>query len=71
MKNVVTAEYVQGIVDGRAYFRRFQPDRASLVANVRNLEETMRGFSPGPVKDALRGERDFMRNQIKRLLATG
>lgn len=68
MSDTVTAEYVQGIADARDLWRMMPPcDRITeALAVLANIEATMRTFSPGPVKDLLRGERDFWRNQVKR-----
>lgn len=64
MSMTVTAEYLEGIKEGRAYLKRFEPDQEAMVLIVDNIERTMKLFSAGPVKDMLRGERDFWRNQI-------
>lgn len=64
-RQTVTAEYIQGIKDGRQWFKRFEPDMQMMNDNVRNIKETMRTFGAGPVKDMLRGELHFMQQAIK------
>jgi hypothetical protein len=61
----VTAEYVDGIREGRSYLRRFNPGRAEMRELLANIESTLRGFRGGPVAEMLRGERDFWRNQMR------
>ena len=61
-------EYVLGIRDGREYLKRFKPSLFDMRDIVRNIEETMQTFNAGPVKEHLKGERDFWRNQIKKAL---
>lgn len=61
----VTHEYLIGIREGRELKARFKPDLAGMRAYLASCEDTMREFGPGPVKDILRGERDFWRSQIK------
>lgn len=68
MTNPVSHEYLQGIRDGREYLKRFSPTILDMRDIIRNLENTMRNFDPGPVKDHLRGERDFWKNQLKEQL---
>jgi len=63
----VSQEYLLGIRDGREYKRRFDPTLFDMREIVRNIENTLQGFS-GPVAEHLRGERDFWKNQIKRKL---
>lgn len=65
----VSAEYIMGIVEARKFWRHLPPEERVEMAPdfLRNIKETMRAFSPGPVKDCLRGERDFWKHQIKRM----
>lgn len=65
----VTQEYINGIREGRALWRNMSPTEREIDAPaiLANVEATMRQFSPGPVKDLLRGERDFWRNQLARV----
>lgn len=65
MTQAVTAEYIEGIKEGRAFMKRFEPDIPMIRNNIENLKMTMREFSPGPVKDMLKGECDFWQNQLK------
>lgn len=71
ISRTVSAEYLTGIVDARQHWRSMSAaDRvAHPPAILANIVSTMRTFSPGPVKDMLKGERDFWRNQIRRATA--
>ena len=60
-----TQEYLLGVRDGREYLNRFRPTLFDQREIVRNLEQTLKGFS-GPVAEHLRGERDFWKNQIRK-----
>lgn len=68
MSTIVTAEYVSGIADARALWRALSEDErtADAAAYLAGTEATMRRFSAGPVKEHLRGERDFWRAQVRR-----
>lgn len=60
----VTAEYLEGIREGRTTFKREGMENAQ--AHLDNLVSTCRRFdASNPVGQMLRGERDFWRNQIK------
>ncbi len=61
----VTAEYIEGIKEGRAWLNRSGMD--DVQAHLDNLTRTARTFdAQSPVGQILRGERDFWRNQIKK-----
>ena len=61
----VTAHYLDGIREGRAWLR--EHGMADARAHLDNLTRTARTFdAQSPVGQMLRGERDFWRNQIKR-----
>lgn len=61
----VTAEYLEGIREGRETFKR--EGMANAQAHVDNLTATARTFAASsPVGQSLRGERDFWRNQLKK-----
>lgn len=61
----VTAEYLEGIREGREWFKRYGIADAAAVLD--NLERTIKGFAADtPVGQMLRGERDFWRNQIRK-----
>lgn len=64
----VTQEYLDGIREGRELWNTLAPEcrLEEAPAYLANVEATMRTFSAGPVKDLLRGERDFWRNQIRK-----
>lgn len=64
MTRTVSAEYLDGIREGRDYLRRFQPTRDDMQRLLENCSDTLRGFNGGPVADLLRGERDFWRHQL-------
>ncbi len=65
MSKTVTAEYIEGIKEGRAWLNRYGMDDAQ--AHLDNLTRTARTFdAQSPVGQMLRGERDFWRNQIKK-----
>lgn len=65
MSKPVTAEYIEGIKEGRAWFKRYGMDDAA--AHLDNLTRKARTFdAQSPVGQMLRGERDFWRNQIKK-----
>lgn len=62
----LTQEYVDGVIEGRAWLRQHGPDDAP--AHLTNLETTCRMFAAhSPVGQHLRGQRDFWRAQVKRL----
>lgn len=63
----VTAEYVQGIKEGREFLNAHNPSLFDMLVIVDNLKSTIATFNPGPVKDLLKGERDFWKYQIKKL----
>lgn len=65
MTDTVTAEYLDGIREGRAMLRADPTcDKRAILANV---EATIKGFAASsPVGQLLRGERDFWRNQIRK-----
>lgn len=67
VRRTVSAEYLAGIREGREFLKRF-PERDN-VEDIKRLihscTETAREFSPGTVKDSLKGERDFWRNRLK------
>lgn len=58
-------EYLDGIKAGRELKRVNNPGLVDMRAYLRSCEATMREFSAGLVRDMLKGERDFWRNQIK------
>ena len=61
----VTAEYLEGIKEGRAAFK--QHGLSIAHDELANLNNTIKGFAASsPVGQMLRGERDFWRNQLKR-----
>lgn len=74
-----TAEYIAGITDARATLRRIQsgqdatyrPDELPefMREELAGIERTIRsGFGPSsPVGQMLRGERDFWRNQLRKV----
>jgi len=65
MSKPVTAEYIEGIKEGRDWLNRYGMDDAA--AHLDNLTRTARTFdAQSPVGQMLRGERDFWRNQIKK-----
>lgn len=65
MPKTVTAEYTEGIKEGRADLKRY--GMADAQARLDNLIATARRFdAQSPVGQMLRGERDFWRNQIKK-----
>jgi len=66
MAKTVTAEYLAGIREGREYLNSHKPDVQEMALILANVRETAKRFSAGPVKDILKGERDFWINQIKK-----
>lgn len=63
----VTQEYLDGILEGRAYLRRWEPTLADMRDVLANVVQTAKGFeASSPCGQMLRGERDFWRGQIKR-----
>lgn len=61
----VSAEYCEGIVEGRETFKR--EGMAYAREHLENLTATARTFAASsPVGQLLRGERDFWRHQIKK-----
>jgi hypothetical protein len=68
--STVTAEYLDGIREGRHLLNALAiVDRTpeTFRAYMANVQATMQTFSAGPVKDLLRGERDFWRNQLRKV----
>ena len=64
-KCTVTAEYIMGISEARAFKNKF-PD-TDPASELDTLNRTIRMFgSDSAVGQMLRGERDFWRNQIKK-----
>jgi len=62
----VTEEYLAGIREGREWLKR--EGMANAEAHLDNLNRTIQRFAASnPVGQMLRGERDFWRNQIKRV----
>lgn len=60
----VTAEYLEGIREGRATFKA--EGMANARAHLDNLNATAATFAANsPVGQMLRGERDFWRNKLK------
>ena len=65
MVQTVTAEYLDGIRDGRAWLKEYGLDDAQ--AHLDSIERTARTFDASSlVGQMLRGERDFWRHQIKK-----
>jgi len=66
----VTQAYLLGISEGRAAFRALGPGD-DLSADARTtldiLQTLLRQGFAGDMRDCLRGERDFWRNQVKQL----
>lgn len=61
----MTAEYLEGIREGRAVFRK--EGMTNAREHLDNLNATARTFAASsPVGQMLRGERDFWRNQVKK-----
>ena len=66
MARTVTAEYLDGIREGRAWLNAHGADDARALLD--NLERTARMFdAASPVGQMLRGERDFWRLEVKSL----
>lgn len=64
-RQTVSAEYLMGIREGRELFDREKPDLDRMQEFLASTIATAQEFSAGPVKDMLKGERDFWRNRIK------
>ena len=65
MAQTVTDEYLEGILEGRAWFKQYGMDNAQV--HLDSLERTARTFSASsPVGQMLRGERDYWRNKVKK-----
>lgn len=68
----VTAEYIEGIKEGRAILVKCDPADIGAQARLDNLNNTIKGFcAASPVGQMLRGERDFWANQVKRSAVQG
>jgi hypothetical protein len=64
MTQTVTAEYLDGIREGRETFKR--EGLTNATDHIDNLNRTIAGFAASsPVGQLLRGERDFWRNQLR------
>ncbi len=64
MSSTVTAEYLEGIREGRAWLT--EHGAADAAAHLDNLTRTCRMFdAKSPVGQMLRGERDFWKHQLK------
>ena len=62
---IISAEYYDGISEGRAIFKSEGMELAA--ERLDNLNSTCRQFAAsGPVGQFLRGERDFWAHQIKK-----
>ena len=60
---VVSAKYIEGIKEGRAWLRIHGAGDAPELLD--NLNRTIRMFSASsPIGQMLRGERDFWKNQL-------
>ena len=60
----VSQAYLDGILEGRAWFKQYGMDMAE--AHLDTLTRTARTFdAQSPVGQMLRGERDFWRNKLK------
>lgn len=69
----VSQAYIDGILEGRDFKRHCTAagdtiDRAFITAHIDAIERTMRGFS-GTMRDFMRGERDYWRNQLAKVSA--
>lgn len=81
MTQTVTAEYIAGITDARATLRRIQSGQDACYSaaelhefmrdELAGIERTIRAGYPAssPVGQMLRGERDFWRNQLRKVQA--
>lgn len=73
MTKTVTESYLDGIREGRKAFNANCKGKSAAEirewaeTEIDNLNRTAKTFSAGPVKDSLKGERDFWKNQIKKL----
>lgn len=72
MSAPATQAYLLGIREGRALLRQFRETGVDSLATFREALETCeyqlrQGFA-GEMRDALRGERDFWRAQVRRLV---
>ena len=64
MAKTVSAEYLEGIREGRAWFKEYGMTDAQ--GNLDTITRTALMFSnSSPVGQMLRGERDFWRNKLK------
>ena len=67
----VSQAYLLGISDGRETLKLFQQqgmaDLATFKAELANCEAMMRQGFAGDMRDCFKGERDFWRNQVKRM----
>lgn len=61
----ITQEYLEGLKDGRAFMQAYQPSFEEMLEILDNLNNSMKNFSAGPVKEMMKGERDFWKFQIK------
>lgn len=68
-RQTVSEEYLMGITEGRQLLNSSNPDLQDMKAFLNSCEATMKEFGPGPVKDMLKGERDFWRLQISKKIA--
>jgi hypothetical protein len=70
----VSQAYIDGILEGRDFKRHCTAagdtiDRAFITAHIDAIERTMaQGFS-GTMRDFMRGERDYWRNQLAKVSA--
>lgn len=70
-RQTISEEYLMGISEGRHLLMTNNPDLQDMRAFLNSCEATMKEFGPGPVKDMLKGERDFWRLQISKKIARG
>lgn len=62
---VLEESYLMGISEGRRYMSEFNPSIERVNAVIVNLNDTMKQFPAGPIKQMLRGELDFWKNHLK------
>lgn len=67
MSSAVTAEYIEGIKEGRKFLEKYGTDSVSIQDHIDNLKSTLKGFSKStPIGQMLLGELDFWKNQLKK-----
>ncbi len=67
MRYPLTQNYLNGIKEGREYFKQYGKDfsLAEIKSHIENIKNQIKNGNSDDMRDFLRGERDFWINQLK------